>query len=475
MLFTAGEAARVIGGTILRGSESAAISGVAFDSRTAGPGDLFIAIPGERVDGHRFVPEVLAKGAAGALIARRDEGWEIPPQAVLIQVPDTVRALGALAEHHRSKFNIPVVGVTGSVGKTTTKDLTASVLSRRFNTLKSMGNFNTEVGVPMTVFQLSQEHGAAVFEMGMRGLGQIADLAEITRPNVGIVTNVGMTHLEVLGSQENIARAKGELIRALPAGGWAVLNGADPSCRAMAGETRAGVLFYGLGEAPSGSSAGAPPAEHLDIVARDVTSLSEEGVGFTLVTPRGEITVRLPVPGLHNVSNALAAAGAGLALGLSLEEIRGGLAEFTPTEKRMQIETVGGVKILNDTYNASPASTVAALRVLKEVARGRQIAVLGNMLELGEYSSAGHQEVGGDAAGLRVDFLVAVGDLAAEIAEGAQRTGLDGTRIRHCADNAAAVEILAELLEPGDTVLVKGSRGVKMEEIVHALERRLEP
>lgn len=461
VLFTAGEAARAAGGTILQGSESAAISGVAFDSRAAGPGDLFTAIPGERVDGHRFVPDALARGAAGALIARREEGWEIPAEAVMIQVPDTVRALGALAEHHRSKFAIRAVGVTGSVGKTTTKDMTASVLSRRFNTLKSVGNFNTEVGVPMTVFQLWREHEAAVFEMGMRGLGQIAELARMTRPEVGIVTNVGITHLEVLGSRENIARAKGELIEALPPGGWAVLNGDDPSCRAMARETRARVWFYGLGS--------------LDIVARDVTPLSDEGVGFTLVAPEGQIAVRLPVPGRHNVYNALAAAGAGLALGLSLEEIRDGLAGFTPTEKRMQIETLGGVKILNDTYNASPASTVAALRVLREVARGRKIAVLGNMLELGPYSEAGHQEVGEEAARAQVDFLVAVGDLAGGIAEGARAAGLDRARIRHCPDNAAAFAMLVDVLEPGDTVLVKGSRGVKMEEIVQALERRLEP
>ncbi len=462
--FTAAEAAAVGGGAVVAGPSDALITGAASDSRRVRSGDLFVAIPGERVDGHTFLNVAAAAGAAAALVSR---AVEAPPGLAVIQVDDTVDALGRLAADYRRRFDLPVVGVTGSVGKTTTKDLLAGVLSRSFETLANEGNLNTEVGLPLTVLELERRHQVGVFEMGMRGRGEIAYLAGIARPSIGLITNIGPTHLELLGSIENIARAKAELIEGLPADGLAVLNGDDPLCRSISGLTRARVVYYGAG----------PDCE---VRAEEFETLGEKGVRGRVavadpagagagVTERFEVVV--PIPGRHNVGNALAAVAVGRALGMSLTDIAAGLAAPRRSAMRLAVVHAAGLTIIDDTYNAGPASMRAALGILKEVAgRGRSTAILGNMLELGAAAEAGHEEIGRAVREFGIGRLITVGDLGAVIARAAVAAGYDASLVTTCASNAEAVRVARAWLRPRDTVLVKGSRGMKMEEITGALK-----
>lgn len=461
-LFDAAWVARVTGGRILAGRGEVPFGGVSVDSRRIRPGDLFVALPGQRVDGHHYVGEALAGGANGALVregAAIAGGVQAADQA-LIAVPDTLTALGDLAAAHRCRYNLPVVAVTGSVGKTSTKDMIASVLGRRWLTLATGGNYNNEIGLPLTLLQLGGGHGAAVLEMAMRGPGEIRRLAEIAAPAVGVLTNIGETHLERLGTVENIARAKAELLESLPPDGTAVLNGDDPRVRGVAGRSVAPVVYYGF----------EPGAA---ITGHDLDVDGEGRPRFTIITPRGRTRVSLPVPGRHNASNALAAAAVGTILGLDLDEIRAGLEGLSLTAMRMEIRhPANGLVILNDAYNASPVSTRAALRVLADlkVESGRRLAVLGNMLELGPYAEAGHREVGEAAAAMEPAALVLVGDLARLAGEAAIAGGLDPDRVHFCPSNARACAVLEDLVRPGDVILVKGSRGMAMEEIVRYLE-----
>jgi UDP-N-acetylmuramoyl-tripeptide--D-alanyl-D-alanine ligase len=460
--FTAAEAAAACGGRLVAGPPDAVFTGAASDSRKVKGGDLFVAIPGERVDGHAYVAEAVARGATGALVQRPVEG---PPGAAVIVVEEAVAALGKLAAAYRQRFRLPVVGVTGSVGKTTTKDLVAGVLERRFDTLATEGNLNTEVGLPLTVLELERHHQAAVFELAMRGIGEIAYLSGIAKPSVGLVTNIGLTHLELLGSVENIARAKAELIEALPPDGLAVLNGDDPRCREVAHRSAAPVVYYGRGT-------------DCQVRAVDFQTRGEEGVRVTVALagddPGRVHEVTVPIPGLHTVGNALAAIAVGRSLGMTMPEIAAGLAEPRRTAMRLEVHHEGGVTIIDDTYNAGPASTRAALEILRELSvGGRSLAVLGTMLELGSAAEAGHEEVGLAAREAGVDHLVTVGDLGAIIGRAAVTAGLDPARVTTCGDNRAAAAAAMAVLRPGDTVLVKGSRGMKMEEIVAALRGSL--
>lgn len=474
LLFTAEEAARAAAGTLLPGTGAgASLTGAAADSRSVVPGDLFVAIRGERVDGHDFVPAAVREGAAGVLVSRVDPAWRLPPQVAVILVDDPVKALGRLARYHRRRVPVRMTAITGSVGKTTTKDLTAAVLSQRFRLLKSEGNMNTEVGLPLTLLRLTGDTEAAVVEMGMRGLGQIQYLASLAEPQVGVITNIGRTHLELLGSEENIALAKSELVEALPLDGVAILNDDDRWTPVVAARTRARVARYGWERAAQPDFP--PPGGLPDVYAAGVQSLGARGTSFRLLTPQGWAEVVLPLPGLHNVANALAAAAVGVAWGLNPREIAAGLGEARISDKRMSVFQAGPVTILDDSYNASPVSTIAALEVLAGMEGGRRVAVLGNMLELGDYAAEGHREVGQAAARLGVDVLVAVGDLARHMADGARET-VRRLDVHHVPDRAAAAPLLAELVRPGDVVLVKGSRGMAMEELVAGLRRRwLEP
>jgi UDP-N-acetylmuramoyl-tripeptide--D-alanyl-D-alanine ligase len=449
---TAAEIAAVTAGSLVFDSP-APIAGVAVDSRLVVPGDMFVALPGERTDGHRFIEAALHAGAAALLVRELSEADAARARgtAAAIVVPDTLLALHAVAAAWRRRFSPLVVGVTGSVAKTSTKEAIAAVLAERFVTLKSEGNANNEVGLPLTVMRLGPEHEAVVLEMGMYVGGEIAALAAIARPRIGVVTAVREVHLSRIGSIDAVERAKGELVEALPADGVAVLNGDDPRVARMRDRTAARILTYGF----------SPDA---DVRAEAVAAAGLDGMSFTLVTPAGSVRAVTPALGRHGVHNGLAAAAVGLAAGLDLDLIATGLGRGWQAPHRDQIVRAGGITILDDSYNASPTTMIAALELLATLP-GRHVAVLGEMRELGEAHERGHREVGAAAAGLS-DVVVVVGEGAQGIAVGAASLGEDVVTVP---GREAALEALRELLRPGDTVLVKASRGAELEWIVESL------
>jgi len=433
-------------------------TGVAIDSRAALRGALFVALPGERVDGHEFVLDAMGHGARGALVR---ENWEspsaLPSDAALIRVKDPLTALQVLAKWWCGKSQAQVIAVTGSVGKTSTKEVIASVLATRYNTLKSAGNLNNEIGLPLTLLQLEPEHQKAVVEMGAGyALGELTLLCEIARPQIAVVTNVGPVHLERLGTIENIALNKSEIVRALPKDGTAILNGDDHRVRAMAEVTDAEVQFYGL-----------EPGN--DLRATDIVSHGLKGVHFTLhVAPiRQDWPVRLPLLGRHSVHTALAAAGAAHAAGMTWDQIVNALQHLDAQVRLLVVPGYNDTTLIDDTYNAAPESTIAALNLLDEMT-GRHIAVLGDMLELGAYTEEGHLKVARKAR-VVADRLVVVGSLGRLIGEEALRAGMKPEWVFFAVDNGQVVDYLKRVLKPGDHVLVKGSRGLHMEEIVEGL------
>lgn len=460
---TVDDLARATGGELVQRGEAGPIDGVSTDSRSLQPGDLFVPIIGTRFDGHRFIGDAATKGAPAVLIARSHLGQvPIPKDVAVVAVDNTVAALQALAAWDRAHFAGPVVAVTGSNGKTTTKDLIAAVLAHRHSVLATAGNLNTEIGMALTLLRRTPEHEAIVVEMGMRGAGQIAALAEIARPSIGVVTNVGPVHVELLGSVEAVADAKAELVEALPADGVAVLNADDPRVRAMAKRTEAKVVTYGL----------TPEAL---VSASEVHSAGLAGVSFRLHHAGETVTVQLPLAGQHNVSNALAAAAVGIECGLTLQDVGEGLAGVQPSGLRMQVEHLDrGVTLINDAYNAAPASMEAALKTLAEVKAPRRIAVLGDMLELGAYCQEAHVEVGHVCASLDIDRLITVGPRARRIAEGAIAAGMEAEAVTSVEDAEEAAALLIGELQTGDTVLLKASRGLELERIAQALGRGLQ-
>ncbi|MBI4496455.1 MAG: UDP-N-acetylmuramoyl-tripeptide--D-alanyl-D-alanine ligase [Chloroflexi bacterium] len=435
-------------------------SAVRIDSRTVGPGDLFIALPGEQSDGHRYLHDAVARGARGVIVVPQRlpaEAGPFPDGVAVFPVRDTLQALQALAACWRSRFTgVQVTGVTGSVGKTSTKEAVAAVIGQRYRVLKNEGNQNNEVGLPLTLLCLDGTQERAVLEMGMYTLGEIALLCELARPSIGVVTNVGPVHLERLGTIERIAQAKRELPERLPAEGVAVLNGDDPRVRAMAQHTPAGrVLYYGLGSG-------------CDVRATDLEPAGLAGFAFRLHWEGQARRVQTRLLGAHHVMTCLAAAAVGFAEGLDWDEVTAGL---TAVEDRVRTQVrpgLGGSTIIDDTYNASPASVLAALDLLRHTETGRRIAVLGDMRELGSYEEEGHREVGRRAAAV-ADWLVAVGERGRTIGEEARRCG--SLRVDWAATNEEAADLLASALGPRDVVLVKGSRGMAMEQVVARLIR----
>ncbi|HSW43791.1 MAG TPA: UDP-N-acetylmuramoyl-tripeptide--D-alanyl-D-alanine ligase [Patescibacteria group bacterium] len=462
---TADDLIAASGGTLLRRSARPVRGGVA-DSRLVTPGCLFVALPGERTDGHRFLAAASAAGASALLVTRPPGDDELGAlgDVTVVVVEDALAALQAIAAAWRNRFAPLVVGITGSVAKTSTKDATAAVLGVATTTLRTEGNENNEVGLPLTLLRLTAEHGAAVLEMGMYVGGEIATLAALARPSIGIVTAVAPVHLERAGSLAAIENAKAELVEALPDNGTAILNRDDPRVRAFASRTRATVVTYGLD----------PDA---DVSAEAVTGHGLHGMTFDLVAraPRpARLHVEIGALGRHSVQNALAAGAAGLTAGLAEEQIAAGLA--LPWERasahRGTVLEAPGLTILDDTYNASPPSMVAALEVLASLP-GRPVAVLGDMRELGPGHDESHRAVGAAAAGVAAE-LVVVGAAAAGIASGAVAAGLDARRVHSVADRAEAVDLLRTLLRPGDAVLVKASRGAALETVVDALRAGVE-
>jgi UDP-N-acetylmuramoyl-tripeptide--D-alanyl-D-alanine ligase len=419
------------------------------------PGELFVPLRGPRADGHDFIVEAFRRGAAASLAARPIAG--LSPQAVVIRVDDPLRALGQIAGAYRRTLSVAVVGITGSVGKTTTAQLCASILAQKFSVAVTKEDWNAEIGVPLTLLGLTPQHRAVVLELAMRGAGQIAELVEIARPAIGVVTTIGETHMEFLGSRENIARAKGELVAGLPPDGVAVLNRDDALVARLAPLSKGRVMTYGLdGDA--------------DVTASDLR-FEAAGMAFRLIVGKRQADVRLPVWGRHNVSNALAAATVAVALELDVATIAAGCAAWTPPKMRLQPVRVGDILILNDAYNSSPASARAAFDVLENIARGgRMLAVLGAMKELGPDSSEMHWAVGADVARRHISALLTVGEGAEAIGEGAAAGGMDRRRIEHAATVADATVTLRTMLRPRDVVLVKGSRAVEMERIVDMLQ-----
>ncbi|WP_210576131.1 UDP-N-acetylmuramoyl-tripeptide--D-alanyl-D-alanine ligase [Streptomyces sp. GESEQ-4] len=423
------------------------------DSREAGPGSLFVAFVGERVDGHDFADRVVAAGAAAVLASR-------PVGVPAIVVEDVQAALGALARHVVRRLGTTLVALTGSAGKTSTKDLIAQVLQRKAPTVWTPGSFNNEIGLPLTALSATEETKFLVLEMGARGIGHIRYLTDLTPPKIGLVLNVGTAHIGEFGGREQIAQAKGELVEALPEDGAAILNADDPLVRAMASRTKAKVILFGeSGEA--------------DVRAENVRLTDSGQPAFLLRTPSGASEVTMRLYGEHHVSNALAAAAVAHELGMSAEEIATALSEAGSLSRwRMEVtERPDGVTVVNDAYNANPESMRAALRALAAMGKGRRTwAVLGKMAELGDEALAEHDAVGRLAVRLNVSKLVAVGGREASWLQlGAYNEGSWGEESVHVSDAQAAIDLLRSELRPGDVVLVKASRSVGLESVAQAL------
>ena len=455
-MFTLNEMVKATSAKVYK-EEKKEFGAIVTDTRKISEGVLFVALKGERFNGEDFAAEALEKGAAGVVVSEAcDEKQLAKCQGTVLQVKDTLLAYQLMAKAWREKFpQIPVVAITGSNGKTTTKDLTAAVLSAKGAVLKTQANFNNEIGLPLTLLGLKAEHTAAVVEIGMRGFHQIEALAPIAAPQIGIVTNVGETHMELLGSLENIAKAKQELVEAIPAGGTVILNADNKYVAGMRSAAKEGVkvITFGL-------------EQEADVKGEAIHT--EDNVTKFMVTyanERHEYEVNMV--GRHNVYNTLAAIAAGFAMGLTPAEVREGLGNLEATKMRFELQKVKEWNVVNDAYNASPMSMTAAINTLSELAKGRKIAVLGDMLELGSVSEEAHLHVGEEVAEHGFTALVTRGDMGEFIAKGAENKGM--TAVYRCASHEAAAEKLHELLQPGDTLLFKGSRGMTMEKIIDLL------
>jgi UDP-N-acetylmuramoyl-tripeptide--D-alanyl-D-alanine ligase len=454
--FTIEDIVRGTRGALLGGDLGIAVGGISIDSRSLGVGEAFFAIHGERLDGHGFLRDAVGRGAACLVIHTVPD--DLPPGVPVVLVDETTRALGRLGAWHRQRFSIPVAAVTGSNGKTTTKEMMAAVLGALGPVLKPESSFNNQWGLPLTLLKLTAEHRAAALELGTNKPGEIAALAEIARPTVAAVTTVSSAHTEFLGSLDGIQEEKSALVRAIPADGAVVLNAADPRVLAMGAASRARVWTFS-------ASVGAA-----DIRAVEISD-TPAGVSFVLETPAGQSAVRLRFAGRHNVTNALAAAGVGVALGLPLERIAQGLEAARPAKGRCVWRRAGALRILDDTYNANPVSVRAALDTLGSSAGAmRRVVVLGDMLELGPISEAEHRDMGRAVAASGAAEFVGLGRWSRTAVEAARETGLSES---HYADTFEdTVAHLLKRLAPGDAVLVKGSRGMRMERVVDALLAR---
>ena len=471
MRLSVAEIAGAVGGTCT--CTDATVEGVNWDSRLIQAGDMYVALPGERVDGHDFIGAAAANGAACALVTHEVEA-DIP----LIVVDDTAAALTRLSAYWRCKLEGVVIGLTGSVGKTSTKNLVRDVLSHAHSVVATLANQNNELGVPNTLLAADVDTDAVVVEMGMRGRGQIAELCEIARPDWGIITNVGESHIELLGSRDNIARAKAELFEGLPdERGIAFANASDDYASqvcefAKLNERNITIVFYG-----GSSASGDAPS----VWASEVSFDDESRPSFTLCAKNvpsqqsdcltGSIACKLELRGAHSVTNACAAAAVGLVSGMTLEQVRDALAAAQPEKGRQQItRTQAGVTVFDDSYNASPDSMQASLNTFASMAvEGKRIAVLGDMLELGDFAKECHERVGIMAANAHADCLVCVGELSRHMARAAEEAGIDPQSIQTCDNAEEALALILPILEPGDAVLAKASHSIGLDRIVKEL------
>ena len=448
------------------------LSGAKIDSRKCMLGCLFIALPGENVDGHDFIQDAFERGARVALVhkdisddipvidLRKEEPypenftWQRP---FAIRVENTLVALQKIAKYWREQNDLNVIGITGSVGKSTTKEVAAVVLEQRYRTLRNPGNLNNEIGLPLTLLHLERSHQCAILEMGFYVPGEIKLLCDIAKPQIGVLTNIGTVHAERAGTQEEIVRGKAELVESLPKDGVAILNYDDPLVRTMAKKSDARVFYYGLDE-------------RADLWADQVNGLGLEGISFRLHYRNEILHLKVPLIGRHSVHTALRAAAIGLMLNLTWQEIVNGLRSGQTQLRLVAVRTRNGALLLDDTYNASPQSTLAALNLLDEMT-GNKIAVLGDMLELGRYEKIGHQMVGVRAAEV-ADEILTVGERAQMIAEAARAARFVKIKIKEFENGDQVVDYLQDRLSEEDVVLIKGSRGMKMDAIVSALEER---
>ena len=433
-------------GELLCGSVEALVTDITTDSRKAEEGVLFAAIYGENADGHNYIESAVAQGAVCVICEKN-----IYADATVIKVDNTVRALGRIARYIMRKLCVPVVGITGSVGKTTTRDMTYAVVSKMFNTLKNQGNFNNELGVPLTVFGADESVEAAVIEMGMDNFGEIDRLSYIVNPAISVITNIGMSHIERLGSQENIYKAKSEIFKNTKQSGTVVLNGDDKILMAHKDEITQNVITVGVAN------------KSADIVAENIEA-SKDGVTFTAKGMGKEIKITLPVPGEHNVLNALLAVAVGFVLDIGTKDIAEALAEFSMTHMRMDIMKFKKITLINDCYNAAPASVAAALAVLGKY-EDRKVAILGDIAALGSYSYKAHYGLGSDVIKNNIDLLITIGPNARHIAESAYEHGMDGAHIISAETVEEVYPILMDSIKKNDVVLVKASRVMALERV----------
>ena len=443
-----------IAGT-LTGCGNIEVHKISTDTRTLEEGSMFIAIRGERTDGHKYIKNAFEKGAS---VVVTEVPVEAPDGCSVIVVDDTIKALGVMAKKYIKSFNIPVVGITGSVGKTTAKEMIAQILSTEYNVHKTVGNYNNHIGLPLSVLELKHEHTAAVFEMGMSSLGEIEYLSDIIRPDIGVITNIGMSHIEKLGTRQNILRAKLEIIKGLKENGKLILNGDDELLSGLNGLLPIPLVFYGTYETSKLNAFG-------------IESLGEAGVRFTVNLRNEDVEIVLPAPGIHNVSNALAAIACAMELNVSNENIKNGLAKYSQEKMRLNIiKYDSGIKVINDSYNSAPASALASLSVLREVAgEKRSIAVLGDMFELGEYAREAHRQVGASVVREHIGHLVAIGNLARDYVQGALEAGMNEENTKHFITIEQAIPYLSDFFEPEDIILFKGSRGMNLEKVIEGV------
>jgi len=449
------EVLEATGGCRLQGEEEQTFTGVSTDSRTLTPGELFVALKGRRFDGHQFVQEAARRGARGLLIQRP---LPLPDGVAAVGVPDTLRALGDLAAWWRDRLKAPVIGITGSCGKTTAKEMVARIFGLKRRVSASPGNYNNLIGLPLSLLRAPLDAEAVVLEMGMSVPGEIGRLSQIARPTVGAVTNVAPVHLEGLSSLEAVREAKAEILQGLGGSSTFVYNGDDPHVKAIARRFSGEKVPFGKGEDTL-------------VRAREIRP-EERGTTFTLLSPWGEVPLRLKVLGEGGVYSALCAAACALAVGATLGEVKGGLEAFEPLPMRMELLELGGVKVINDAYNSNPAAVEAALKVLASRG-GRRIAVLGDMAELGDQAKAFHLRVGELCAELGLEGLFLLGDLAPAVAQGARDKGLNG-HVFIAQDHEELAEALSSFLKRGDWLLIKGSRIMAMERVLEGLQGRLQ-
>ncbi len=443
--------ARWADGELSGGDPSRTVTNICTDSRRLRAGDLFLALRGENFDAHDFIARAAELGAAGAVVENAQE--ILPKNFSLIRVQDTLAALQKIASAYRNSLPLKVVAITGSNGKTSTKDFTAAVLGERFRVVKTEGNFNNHIGLPLTMLAAKASDEIGVFEIGMNHPGEIAPLAKLARPDVGVITNIGVAHIEFMGTRDAIAQEKGMLAEVLTADGTLILSAEDGYCSVIAARTKARAVLTGI--------------EGGEVTASDIHS-EADGSHFTLKAQGKTAAARLAVPGHHMIRNALLAVAVGLIFGMSLDDCAAGLAKVQLTKGRLEQKLIRGIRVLDDSYNANPDSMLAALRTLASMP-GRHIAVLGQMNELGAESTRSHHEVGEAVAREKIDFLITVGDVAAMIADAAGKQ-----KVKHVAKVATtseAADLLRTLARAGDTVLIKGSRSARMETIVEEFAR----